>query len=696
MTTTFLRLLKDDDKEAALSATLASLRAGSPDPAKIFPLDPARFSDVPNSPFAYWVDDEIRELFTKFPPFESEGRTVRVGLQTGDDFRFVRAWWEVPAERRLDVGNGPDWHDDLPSLQAWCRKRTRESKYWAPFAKGGEYSPYYADIHLVVNWQDEGEEMRSFPGSVIRNADFYFRPGVTWPLRTRAFCPQVMNCGTIFSVRGYSFFSLVKEQYSDFCLASCSIFDSLFKMFLGWTCRPEFIVGILQLIPHPRELIQANVLSALMFEYERIKRTEALNEESCWYGIIPIANASIYCKHAIEDDVQGLFGLSDKSLNSLYVAQDVNYITEDDTPDSTNTYSSGYLLGYCFGRFDVRIAHCPSLVPNLPDPFDPLPVCPPAMLIGIDGLPARPDNIASEAWLRARPNAITLPPEPIRSQKITAAEYPLDIPWDGILVDDPDDPRDIVARLRAALHYLHGAAAEGKERELCAELEVKELRDYLRKPSLFFDAHLKRYSKSRRKAPIYWPLSTRDGRYTIWLYYPRLSADTLYACSNILEGKLSHERKKLELARRELEAGEGRARRAEAEAMADFVAALAELKAEIERVAALPYKPDLDDGVQITASPLWRLFRLPSWQKELKATWDSLEAGDYDWAHLANTIWPERVRHKCRKDRSLAIAHGLESICEEKAPELKAAGKKRGRKAKAAEPDLDEELDLEE
>src|SRR5690606_2398714 len=44
----------------------------------------------------------------------------------------------------------------------------------------------------------------------------------------------------------------------------------------------------------------------------------------------------------------------------------------------------------------------------------------------------------------------------------------------------------------------------------------------------FFEHHLKRYSKSRRKAPIYWPLSTASGSYTVWLYYPRLTADTLF------------------------------------------------------------------------------------------------------------------------------------------------------------------------
>jgi hypothetical protein len=82
----------------------------------------------------------------------------------------------------------------------------------------------------------------------------------------------------------------------------------------------------------------------------------------------------------------------------------------------------------------------------------------------------------------------------------------------------------------------------------------------------------------------------------------------------------------------------------------------------VKRVAPL-WNPDLDDGVVINFAPLFRLVpQHKPWQKELKATWDALAAGEYDWAHLAMRLWPERVVPKCAKDRSLAIAHGLEEV----------------------------------
>jgi hypothetical protein len=50
------------------------------------------------------------------------------------------------------------------------------------------------------------------------------------------------------------------------------------------------------------------------------------------------------------------------------------------------------------------------------------------------------------------------------------------------------------------------------------------------------------------------------------------------------------------------------------------------------------------------------------WRKALKETWESLAAGEYDWAHLALHLWPERVIPKCATDRSLAIAHSLDAF----------------------------------
>jgi hypothetical protein len=221
------------------------------------------------------------------------------------------------------------------------------------------------------------------------------------------------------------------------------------------------------------------------------------------------------------------------------------------TPLQLCTRFMSWVLGCIFSRWDIRIALNPSLAPKLPDPFEPLPVCPPGMLVGPDGLPAEHNHIVSEEWLRARPDAITLPPENmVNNPTITDAEYPLRISWDGILVDDPgfntDQPHheDIVRRVREVLDVIWKDKAADIEQEACDILNVPDLRTWFRKS--FFIHHIRRYSKSRRKAPIYWQLSTPSASYSVWLYYHRFTKDTFYKVLNdFITPKLRFEEREL-------------------------------------------------------------------------------------------------------------------------------------------------------
>lgn len=327
-----------------------------------------------------------------------------------------------------------------------------------------------------------------------------------------------------------------------------------------------------------------------------------------------------------------------------------------------------WLFGVVFGRWDVRITIDPSLAPKLPAPFEPLPVCPPGMLVGPDGLPAESNHIASEEWLCARPDANTLPPEGlVKNPTIPDSEYPIRISWDGILVDDPgfDNTQphgdDIVRRVREVLDLLWKDKAHEIEQEGCDILGVSELRDYFRKPTSFFSDHIKRYSKSRRKAPIYWQLATPTGSYAVWLYYHRFTKDTFYKVLNdYVNPKLQEEERRLTNLRQDAGPNPTAGQRKEIAAQETFVEELRTFRDEVARIAPL-WNPDLNDGVIINFAPLWRLVpQHRPWQKECTDCWDKLVKGEYDWAHLAMHLWPERVVPKCTADRSLAIAHGLE------------------------------------
>jgi hypothetical protein len=322
-----------------------------------------------------------------------------------------------------------------------------------------------------------------------------------------------------------------------------------------------------------------------------------------------------------------------------------------------------YCVGCAFGRWDIRCATGEKPEPPEPDPFDPLPVCAPGMLQNSAGLPAE--------------------------EKDVPTGYPLRITWPGILVDDEGHQEDVVARVREAIAVMWGERAEAIEQEACEMLGVASLRDYFQKPALFFAEHLRRHSKSRRQAPLYWPIGIAKGRYTLWLYYHRLDNDTLYKClQQFVEPELADIEKELSHLRGQVDATMSTRERKRQGALEELRRELNELRTVLEHWAP-QWKPALNDGVLITAAPLHKLFRLPKWQKDLAACWKKLEKGDFDWAHLAHSLWPARVREKCRHDRSMAIAHGLEELCEVKAPvkkEKKAKATKAAKKRNNQDP----------
>jgi len=429
--TLFFRLLSHEEKGAVLAEAVAAVREGKAVPGIVHSVDPTSFRQIPGAPFAYWVSERVRRLFTELPPFESDGRAVRVGLQTSDDFRFVRTWWEVPPQKIL-TGTPATTPEEY-------RRMTFEGKRWAPFAKGGAYSPYYADLHLVVNWERDGEEMKAWAGSVyasnshwsrnLRSVDVYFRPGLTWSLRTQqGFNMRACPHGAVFANKGPVAFANADDLQSLLALTNSIAFRGLVALQMTFG---SYEVGVVQrsrvpkayrdsnenLAPLAAACVEAKQALGRPDETSHIFTAPALiggsgstleeRVASCLAQVAQGQQQLAENQAQIDGIVLRMYDIDAEDRRAIEESLRVDRVREANETENAETDEDdedeqgddegdaqrfgrdviSYAYGCAVGRWDVRLATGQRVVPRMPGPFNSLPVCSPGMLTGSDGLP---------------------------------------------------------------------------------------------------------------------------------------------------------------------------------------------------------------------------------------------------------------------------------------------------------------------
>ena len=158
------------------------------------------FSKIPGSPIAYWISSKLLSAFQDGRPLSAVASPC-VGLQTADNGRFLRLWYEV-CNQNIAF--------DCTSTEDSLARATR----WFPYNKGGDFRKWYGNNDYVVNWENDGYEikhnfddngkLRSRP----QNTQFYFKNGVTWTLLSSSnFGVRISESHSIFDVNGMSAFS---------------------------------------------------------------------------------------------------------------------------------------------------------------------------------------------------------------------------------------------------------------------------------------------------------------------------------------------------------------------------------------------------------------------------------------------------------------------------------------------------------
>ena len=162
------------------------------------------YDNIPGKPVAYWISNKMSEVFAVASGLKNMGR-VTLGMRTGDNDRFLRLWHEVNYE--------------LSYFEALSAQDARESKAkWFPYNKGGEYRKWYGNTEYVVNWQDDGYEIKEntrkvYPqlgenlGWKITSEDKYFTKGIAWSrISSSNFGVRLCESNLIFDTAAPMFF----------------------------------------------------------------------------------------------------------------------------------------------------------------------------------------------------------------------------------------------------------------------------------------------------------------------------------------------------------------------------------------------------------------------------------------------------------------------------------------------------------
>ena len=162
---------------------------------RVFVINQAILKDIKSYPFIYWISDRFRANFKSLDLDSS--LAAKQGLATSDNNRFLRFWWEVQPET--------------------ISREVGDKKKWVFYAKGGPYNKWYGNLWTIVNWDNDGEEIRNTRDengrqrSRTQNEEFYFKEGITYTLsgsKGATFRLLPPNC--IFDVAGSCLFTTSK------------------------------------------------------------------------------------------------------------------------------------------------------------------------------------------------------------------------------------------------------------------------------------------------------------------------------------------------------------------------------------------------------------------------------------------------------------------------------------------------------
>lgn len=477
-----------------------------------FSTNQSEYNKIPGSPIAYWVSERVFETFDKNKKI-TEFTTPCTGMQSGDNELFIRYWWEV---------------DKINSQLS----STDNSLKWIPLIKGGDFRKWYGNYFDLINWENEGYEVKNHPSSVLRNSNYYFKEGLTWNrIGINGFGVRYVPEGFIFDQAGDSLFPNDTNKLFFFSSLLNSVIGEKIMEILSPTMNVT--AGSISAFP----IIFGNSSQNKVIEQchslvTRISKAEWDSREDCWAfkknellrlkenGQLNNAYNN-YCNywksqffqlHKNEEELNRIFieiyGLQDEltpsvDLKDITILKQETEITENGllgfNQDEIVQQFISYAVGCMFGRYSLDK----------------------------EGLILANQGETLKDYLEKVPNPTFKPDD----------DAIIPVLEDDYFVDD------ITGRFRDFVKVSFGEEQYNENIAFVEDALGKDLRKYLAKD--FYADHIKRY----KKRPIYWMFSSPKKSFNALIYMHRYQSDTV---SKLLNDYLREFQEKLKAKKQHL------------------------------------------------------------------------------------------------------------------------------------------------
>ena len=467
----------------------------------VFVVDQSTFFDLPRTPFVYRFGDEILSAISQSKSVEEVAEAVLEGLSTGDDDRFLRSWWEVRSD---DIGP---------------KERYRS------IAMGGDPLEYFDSPEMVVDWASEGETLRNFEGSHLRNEGYYGDEGIHFRKFGNYFTVRKHEAGWFFTPTA----RLIKTDSIETDFAVMAMLCSSMIRYILSVLNPQIHFNISAVESVPAELSKES--RRLVTDYvkrglEKRKTQQSLRETKLEFNpgqFYDCMGSLVYEHERMESLVQMFHGMIDNEIFRDYeLSEDTVELIYEEVPKNLARlpiadldYTTDFTVEM---NRQNEIDDLSSLVEasdgeDLREISEDLGVSP----ISIAEIRYKENLYTSEVKEGWGGDIVSFALGVLFGRWNLEAKFdPLD---DELLVFSSDSH---LGKVREAFKNCDDRMTDLSLDALLNQDSVEWLRD-----RFFRYHHCKEYRRRGQRIPIYWQLESPEGAFSCYVYYHGIDENTL-------------------------------------------------------------------------------------------------------------------------------------------------------------------------